>query len=151
MKARCVEHRCQRVATRGEHCSAHAPRRVIAPLPVRERPVLFTTVQQGRMPGTYVESAPAPLRSRSHLALVRDLPCAYCSAPPPSDPHHYGPHGTGTKTSDYRVVPLCRVDHDRFHATRTIGVMTVEQTDAWLHEQIIRVLIARVSELELRP
>lgn len=60
----------------------------------------------------------APLRAPAYLAFVRELPCAVCRAPAPSEAHHFGPHGTGTKTDDTRVVPLCTSCHTgEFHRT----------------------------------
>lgn len=56
-----------------------------------------------------------PARAPHYLAWVRELPCALCGAPPPSDPHHAGPRGMGQKTDDYRVLPLCRACHRRLH------------------------------------
>lgn len=42
---------------------------------------------------------------REHLAAVKELPCAVCSAPPPSDAHHIqqGLH--------YLCIPLCKDCH----------------------------------------
>ena len=49
-------------------------------------------------------------RDKKHLAKVRLMPCCVCGKPGPSDPHHVPnkDSGTGTKTSDYRTVPLCK-------------------------------------------
>lgn len=57
-----------------------------------------------------------PLSCEAYLAWVRKMPCCFCSAPPPSDPHHYGPRGVGQKTDDLRVAPLCRPCHDVLHS-----------------------------------
>lgn len=82
-----------------------------------------------------------PERSRSYLAFVRAKPCAWCSAPAPSDPHHQGRHGMGSKTDDWRCIPLCRADHDQYGRTRTIGTMDAALTASWAAEQIICLLI----------
>lgn len=63
-----------------------------------------------------VPKDPAPQRREKHLQRVRELPCCVCSAPPPSDPHHYGRRGVGQKADDYQTVPLCRRCHDGWHA-----------------------------------
>ena len=63
-----------------------------------------------------VPKEPAPQRRERHLQRVRELPCCICSAPPPSDPHHYGRRGVGQKADDYQTVPLCRRCHDGWHA-----------------------------------
>lgn len=62
-----------------------------------------------------VPKPPKPDRDRGYLVYVREHPCCACTAPAPSDPHHYGPRGMGQKTDDYRTVPLCRGCHDCFH------------------------------------
>lgn len=86
-----------------------------APVPEAER---LPPAKTYRHPSGTVIGRPKanPVRSRSYLDHVRSRPCCVCSAPPPSDPHHYGAHGTGTKTDDRRTVPLCRHCHDDFHA-----------------------------------
>ncbi len=66
-------------------------------------------------------------RSAAYLAFVRAEPCCVCSAPAPSDPHHFGPRGVGQKTDDFRTVPLCRRCHDDFHAC---GLVPRDQTRA---------------------
>lgn len=55
------------------------------------------------------------IESSGFLAFVRQKPCCVCSAPAPSDPHHFGSRGIGRKTDDLRCVPLCRKHHDEFH------------------------------------
>jgi hypothetical protein len=61
------------------------------------------------------------LRSDKYMALVRQLPCCACDAPGPSDPHHphgVGYRGTGTKSPDIWVIPLCRRCHEALHKDR---------------------------------
>lgn len=53
-----------------------------------------------------------PERSLRYMEFIRELPCASCSAPPRSDPHHVGRQGMGQKVDDFRCVPLCRRCHD---------------------------------------
>lgn len=59
-------------------------------------------------------------RSEKYLAYVRRKPCCACLKPAPSHAHHFGPHGTATKPSDYRAVPLCDVCHYEWHAKATL-------------------------------
>jgi len=59
-----------------------------------------------------------PARAPHYLAFVRQLPCCVCGSPEPNDPHHWGPRGMGSKTDDFRTVPLCRRCHDRIHDGR---------------------------------
>ena len=60
----------------------------------------------------------------AYMGMVKQLPCAHCGAPPPSDAHHCyhkpnkdEPHGykrlpTGrTKSHDRDTIPLCKHDH----------------------------------------
>jgi hypothetical protein len=52
-----------------------------------------------------------PDRDEDYLQFIRSEPCVRCNHPSPSDPHHHplaGHSGKGTKTSDYRTLPLCR-------------------------------------------
>ena len=61
------------------------------------------------------------IRTEDYQRLVRQLPCCVCDHPPPSDPHHahgVGYRGTGTKSPDIWVIPLCRGHHDELHADR---------------------------------
>jgi hypothetical protein len=65
-----------------------------------------------------------PVRSKRYLALVRQLPCAVCGAPPPSHAHHpiCGRYGN-EKVSDLDAIPLCPWHHqhgpDSVHGGRT--------------------------------
>lgn len=50
----------------------------------------------------------------AYADIIRALPCAACSDPPPSDPHHTRSRGAGgTKR---HLVPLCRWCHATGHA-----------------------------------
>lgn len=92
---------------------------------------------------------PAPARSEAYLAFVRSHPCCACSAPAPSDPHHFGRRGMGQKTDDYRTVPLCRRCHDRWHAEHVVdGDSTkAETTERFLREQV-RLLVAWIRRCD---
>lgn len=82
------------------------------------------------------EGSPFPpdLSDPSYLNWIRSQPCANCSAPGPSHPHHStvapvtcemcsGPprerpqakRGKGTKSHDHYAFPLCFKCHRRFH------------------------------------
>ena len=56
-----------------------------------------------------------PVRDAEYLGWLRDLPCTFCGAAPPSEPSHHGLHGTGTKAGDDLALPSCRPCHDRHH------------------------------------
>jgi hypothetical protein len=61
------------------------------------------------------------VKSPQYMAAVRRLPCVVCDAPGPNDPHHphgVGYRGTGTKSPDVWLIPLCRGHHDELHADR---------------------------------
>jgi len=92
---------------------------------------------------------PAPARSEPYLRFVRQQPCCACSAPGPSDPHHFGRRGMGQKTDDYRTVPLCRRCHDRWHAEHVVeGDSTrAETTERFLREQV-RLLVAWIRRCD---
>lgn len=60
-----------------------------------------------------------PERDSKYKEWIRSLPCLVCSFEP-SDPHHVPPlmnSGKGTKTSDYRLAPLCHKHHQEYHNT----------------------------------
>lgn len=57
----------------------------------------------------------SPARAAHYFAFVRQLSCVVCGDDPPNDPHHFGKHAMGSKTDDYRAVPLCRRCHDKAH------------------------------------
>ena len=72
-----------------------------------------------------------PWRSDHYLAWVRDLPCAHCSAPAPSEAHHViGISGgrMGGKSPDFMGVPLCGKCHRYLHA----GRIELEAQTVWL-------------------
>lgn len=84
------------------------------PLRPAARPLTSATMQGAPRP---VPKPRPPLRLEAYLARVRQMECCMCHAPPPSDPHHYGPRGVGQKTDDVRVVPLCRGCHEALHGS----------------------------------
>jgi hypothetical protein len=49
-------------------------------------------------------------------------------ASPPNDAHHWGAHGMGIKTEDYRTVPLCRMCHQTFHQHGRAGPFDRDRT-----------------------
>jgi hypothetical protein len=67
---------------------------------------------------------------------VRTKPCAWCHAPGPSDPHHWGSRGVGQKTDDFRTLPLCRKHHDEFHARGMIGENKAGTIETFLRAQV---------------
>jgi len=50
----------------------------------------------------------------TYLDYVRDQPCMICSAPPPSDAHHF-PQGRVRTDNLGKTVPLCRSCHQEYH------------------------------------
>jgi len=50
--------------------------------------------------------------ARKYVGMVKQLPCAVCGAPGPSDAHHVIHDRYGSrKSSDFDVVPLCKLHH----------------------------------------
>lgn len=76
-------------------------------------------------------------RSPAYLTFVRARPCCSCGAAGYSDASHHGRRPMGRKTDDFRTIPLCRVEHDRYHATACIGQRDPEQTKAFINEQLV--------------
>ena len=114
-----------------------------APVPEAER--LPEPTPYRHPSGTVIGQPKAnPKRSASYLGHVRSHPCCVCYAPAPSDPHHFGQHGTATKADDRRTVPLCRGCHDDFHAlgyVRRPAFDTVALTREHLLATQVRLLI----------
>ena len=54
---------------------------------------------------------PKPYRSQAYMEWVRGWPCLACGTRNGIQAAHTGPHGLGTKASDFRVVPLCASCH----------------------------------------
>ena len=67
---------------------------------------------------TLIRSYPKPRRylDPKHWAMVRDEPCCFCFADPPSEVSHQSwIDGTGisTKANDLHVIPTCHECHDK--------------------------------------
>lgn len=54
---------------------------------------------------------PQPYRSQAYMEWVRGWPCLACGTRIGIQAAHTGPHGIGTKSSDFRTVPLCAACH----------------------------------------
>lgn len=79
-----------------------------------------------------------PLRSAKYLACVRQMDCTACESPPPNEPHHHGPRGTGQKTDDYRTIPLCLECHRKQHDGNY--VIPIEDLNFYIVRTIMRVM-----------
>lgn len=57
-------------------------------------------------------ASPEGKAAAEYMGLVKQLPCAVCGAPAPSDAHHcfHGRYGA-RKASDFDVIPLCKIHH----------------------------------------
>lgn len=78
------------------------------------------------------------LKERKHLAAIKELPCAVCKAPGPSDAHHIKQH------SQYLCIPLCKDCHqgafNGIHGQKRMwSVMKMDEMDA-LNNTIERLL-----------
>lgn len=68
-------------------------------------------------------------RERVHLARIKDMPCAVCDAPGPSDAHHI------EQGLQYTCIPLCKDchqgSHNGIHGRRAIwNVLKVTELSA---------------------
>jgi hypothetical protein len=61
------------------------------------------------------------IRSETNLQRIRNLPCAVCSHPAPSDPDHFRTRGAGGDDSLSNLNPLCRLHHQE---KGTLGIET---------------------------
>lgn len=93
----------------------------------------------------HVAPSRGPARHPLYLAYVRAKPCCHCSAPGPSDPHHFGVRGTGQKTDDFRTVPLCRKCHGHYHATGALPRLDSEDTITFLAQMQVDLLVRWVT------
>ncbi len=82
------------------------------------------------------------------MAFVREWPCCSCTAPGPSDPHHFGSRGMGQKTDDFRCVPLCRRCHDIFHDTNALPALDKASTKLFLLQRQVDTLVAYLKHLD---
>lgn len=77
---------------------------------------------------------------REHMARVKELPCAVCDAPGPSDAHHIeqGQH--------YTTIPLCRSCHQDpqfgLHGAKVMWRIHKKTELSCLNETIKRLLAA---------
>lgn len=55
------------------------------------------------------------IRSKKILDTVKQMSCAACNRPPPSDPHHISSRGSGGHDTPANLVPLCRIHHTEIH------------------------------------
>jgi hypothetical protein len=66
------------------------------------------------------------IRSERTLKAIRAMPCAFCGAPPPNDPHHAGKKcgmGGGNRLDATLVLlPACRRCHDIYEDDREAGL-----------------------------
>lgn len=132
---------CSRVRVRDEAPSVQ-PVRAQVVQPVAVAPAERQARARAAVAPLLAQPKPrAPARSQAFLAFVRGKPCCACSAPAPSDPHHYGRRGIGQKTDDFRTVPLCRRCHDRWHAEHVV------EGDADRRETDLRFLRVQVGLL----
>lgn len=93
-----------------------------------------------------------PVRSRTYMDFVKGHKCCVCQAPPPSDPHHYGPAGTkgmGLKTDDLRTVPLCRLCHDEFHAKAEVCGVSGDDLALAFYQEQVRLLVKWFAEKDI--
>ena len=68
---------------------------------------------------------PRRIRCKPYIEWIRHIPCIVCSIRAGyfpegvlSEPHHVpelGNSAMGSKTSDYRAIPLCRTCHQEYH------------------------------------
>lgn len=58
------------------------------------------------------------IRDKAHLIWLRDLPCAFCRLPPPSEASHIrllSNSGVAIKPADNRALPSCHACHMTAH------------------------------------
>lgn len=72
------------------------------------------------------------VEDRAYLNFIRSQPCLECQRPPRSEAHHITTGGMGTKTDDYRTVPLCDKHHRIFH--ESFGDLRMELREWYLRE-----------------
>jgi hypothetical protein len=72
-----------------------------------------------------------------YLNWIRQLPCHFCGAQPPSHPHHHTRgmaqrRGKGERAHDHQAMPLCWKCHRRFHdAAGPFAAWNKTQRIAW--------------------
>ena len=71
------------------------------------------------------------IRDETFLDYIRDQPCAVCTAPAPSDPHHLDSGVMGSKGDDWTCVPLCRTHHREYHDHGEAHMRRQHGVDLW--------------------
>jgi hypothetical protein len=93
---------------------------------------------------------PETYRSERYLGYVRSQPCLVHGCKIEAEAHHAGGivsgRGVGSKGSDYRAVPLCRVHHTYYHTCGKTSFAQKFSVD--VEEAIIKILEAYISLLE---
>ncbi len=71
--------------------------------------------QRSKKRQAYLDSPEGKVASE-HMDCVACLPCAICSAPPPSIVHHcIHDRFSAKRASDFETIPLCEIHHDHGH------------------------------------
>ncbi len=85
---------------------------------VQEKPVLKLAVDPESPESFMLRPKRRRWENQAYTRWVKTQPCAACCRPA-DDPHHvigHGMGGTGTKSHDLFVIPLCRSCHNSLHA-----------------------------------
>lgn len=90
------------------------------------------------------------MSAQEYINEIRLKPCAFCFREGPSDPHHYGPGGMGTKCSDLRTVSLCRSCHQQWHQKGCIEPFDAARTKLEFLKTQVTNLVDWIERLENR-
>lgn len=89
-----------------------------------------------------IEKRVDPKRNPSHLAKVRQLPCAKCGATAPSEAAHSNQmmwgKGKGTKANDLATFPMCRSCHTAHDTQRQAD--WVEQENRMIISTLLKIV-----------
>lgn len=55
-------------------------------------------------------------KSERNIGRIKNLPCAICGFPPPSDAHHIVSRGAGGGDDLPNIISLCRAHHNEVHS-----------------------------------
>jgi len=78
---------------------------------LKAAPVLVGQMEAFELKPRAIYKAGPPVRDPKYRAFLRKLCCVVCGSYRLVEAAHFGPHGTGQKSSDLDALPLCRRHH----------------------------------------
>lgn len=85
---------------------------------------------------------PRQRRCKAYRQWIATQPCVICHGP--SECAHIGPHGLGSKASDFMTLPACRTHHQT--ARESLSSMTYQAFGEFYGVDVLQMIIEHVSK-----